>query len=141
MEPLRFLLGKWVSPPAETQLGRASGDATFWLMLNGRIMVRDGFADYGTAKTAPPRHDDMMVVYAEGPKDALNAIYCDSEGHTIHYNVTIGAPGSVRFESDPAQPGPKYRLSYQRQRDTLAGQFEIDGKTYLSWTSKLASAR
>src|SRR5882724_5498370 len=86
LEPLRFLVGKWVSSPAASQLGQASGDASFRLMLNGRIMVRDSFADYGAAA---PRHDDMLVIFAEGAGNALKAAYYDSEGHVIHYRITV----------------------------------------------------
>jgi hypothetical protein len=51
----------------------------------------------------------------------MRAIYFDSEGHVIHYSVKVSSPNTVTFESDPAQPGPKYRLVYQSVNRSLNG--------------------
>jgi hypothetical protein len=63
-----------------------------------------------------------MVIYREGP--ALRATYWDSEGQTIHYAVSAPQAGEVVFLSDdPA--GPRFRLTYRKTADGLAGRFEI----------------
>ena len=133
---LEFLLGNWTGMAGEkdTQLGSGQGAFSFALDLNKTVIVRRNNAAYDSGA----KHDDLMVIYAEGP---WHAIYFDSEGHVIRYNVTAPAENRVVFESDGAQQGPKYRLSYWLDRGTLAGKFEVaptgaEYKTYMSWTSK-----
>lgn len=112
--PFEFMIGKW---KAQT------GDFTFLPDLGARVLVR---------RSANPaaKHEDLMIVYLEeGPK----AIYWDNEGHVIRYNVSFPAPNAAAFESTGA--GPKYRLSYSLNGKQLDGKFEIDGKTYLQWTT------
>jgi len=82
---------------------------------------------------AGPRHEDLMIVYVEDK--APRAIYFDSEGHTIRYKVSLPAKNRVVFESDGSQQGPRYLLSYTREDGKLSGRFEIDGKTYLTWSA------
>jgi hypothetical protein len=75
-------------------------------------------------------------------ESALQAIYFDNEGHVIHYDVSTPKPGSVVFLSDPAQPGPQYRLSYELLDGVMTGKFELKmpGQTefmsYLEWSGK-----
>jgi hypothetical protein len=81
------------------------------------------------------------VIYLDAPNDTPRAIYFDSEGHTIRYNLTFPAAGRVVFESDGTQPGPRYRLSYSLNGPALDGKFEVAPpgavyKAYLTWTSK-----
>jgi len=45
------------------------------------------------------------------------------------------------FESDPDEPGPRYQLTYSREKELLNGTFEVAPpgggyKPYLSSTSK-----
>jgi hypothetical protein len=91
--------------------------------------------------TSGPQHDDLMVIYLDDPNPTPRAIYFDSEGHVIRYSLTFPAPNQVIFESDPAQPGPRYRLSYRLNGASLDGKFELAPpgavyKTYMSWKSK-----
>jgi hypothetical protein len=68
-----------------------------------------------------------MVVYRDAPEAALRAIYFDSEGHTIRYEVQ-GPPdgGEVVFVSGPEPSAPRYRLTYTRVgQDRLKIKFEI----------------
>jgi hypothetical protein len=78
-----------------------------------------------------------MVIYFEG---VPRAIYFDSEGHVIRYNVTFPSSKIVVFESDGTQPGPLFRLSYWMEKGWLQGQFEIappsgEYQKYMSWVS------
>jgi hypothetical protein len=136
---LEFLLGKWTGVAAEkdTPLGAGQGDFSFEAQLNQKIIVRRNVAEYKSGA----RHDDLMVIYLDAPNDTPRAIYFDSEGHVIRYSVTVPAAGSVVFESDGSQPGPRYRLSYTMEHGTLAGKFEVappgsEYRPYMAWKSK-----
>jgi hypothetical protein len=96
-DQFQFMIGKW---KAET------GDFSFQPEMNGQVLVRRNFNN-----TPGQKHEDLMVVYLEGtPK----AIYFDSEGHTIHYNVAFPSKNAAVFESEG--PGPKYRLVVPHER-------------------------
>jgi len=136
---LDFLMGKWTGSAGatDTPQGAGHGGFSFEAELNGKIVVRRNLADYG----AGVHHEDLMVIYMDGSPATPRAIYFDTEGHVIRYNLTFPAPGRVAFESDGTQPGPRYRLTYLLDGSALNGKFEVappggDYKTYLSWTSK-----
>jgi hypothetical protein len=136
---MEFLLGKWtgVAGEKDTQIGAGQGAFSFELELSQKIVVRRNNASYDSGA----KHDDLMVIYFDGPKDAPRAIYFDSEGHVIRYNVTFPAANRAVFESDGSQPGPKYRLTYWMDGALLKGTFEVappgsEYKNYMSWTSK-----
>ena len=136
---LEVVLGKWTGSAAEkdTPLGAGQGGFSFELELNRKIVVRRNHAGYSSGA----QHDDLMVIYLDAPNDTPRAIYFDTEGHTIRYNLTFPAANKVIFESDGSQPGPRYRLSYWLNMRALDGKFEVpppgaDYKTYMSWTSK-----
>jgi hypothetical protein len=115
-DQFQFMIGKW---KAET------GNFSFEPDLNGQILLRRNINN-----TPGQKHEDLMIVYLEGgPK----AIYFDSEGHTIRYNISFPAKNAAVFDSEG--PGPKYRLSYVLNGAKLDGQFDVDGKTYLKWTT------
>jgi hypothetical protein len=133
-----FLLGKWtgVAGEKDTPLGAGQGGFSFDADLNKKVIVRRNHAAYDKGAT----HDDLMVIYAEG--SAQRAIYFDSEGHVIRYNVAFRGKDSVVFESDGSQPGPKYRLSYWMEAGgVMKGKFEVaapgteEFKSYMSWGS------
>jgi hypothetical protein len=133
---LDFLLGKWVGVANEkdTAPGAGQGAFSFDAELNSKIIVRHNRAEYDSGA----KHDDLMIVYLEGTP---RAIYFDTEGHTIRYNISFPAAESVVFESDGTQPGPKYRLSYWMEKGSLNGKFEVappgaEYKTYMSWGSR-----
>ena len=136
---LEFLLGNWTGVAGETPagLGDGQGSYSFEADLNRKIMVRRSRSEY----TSGVRHDDLMVIYFDAPKDTPRAIYFDSEGHVIRYNATFPAANVVIFESEKTLEGPRYRLKYWREGAALNGQFEIAEagskyKTYLTWTSR-----
>src|SRR6185369_7255723 len=129
-----FLLGKWtgVAGEKDTPLGAGQGQFSFLPELNRKIVVRRNNASYASGA----QHDDLMIIYLDSPTAPPRAIYFDTEGHTIQYNITIPAPNRVVFESDSAQPGPSYRLTYWLEGPALNGKFEVAGKQYMAWTSK-----
>jgi hypothetical protein len=136
-QSIQFLFGKWKGKGGGATVGEGQGSYSYTPDLNKNIVIRRNFAEYPTG----PRHDDLMIIFIEGPaKDTLRAIYFDSEGHVIRYNVTTPSPTKVVFESDSTQPGPKYRLTHVLEAQELTGKFEVaapgaEYKTYLSWTS------
>ncbi len=140
-DDIQFLFGKW-GGGGQGQPGAGQGEFSFEPDLNGRIVVRHSFNQIASGREAGTRHDDLLILYSEPPNDAKRAIYFDSEGHVIRYNVTVPHPKNVVFESDVSQPGPRYRLSYSLDGDVLNGQFEIaesakaQYKTYLNWKAK-----
>jgi hypothetical protein len=136
---LEFLLGKWVGAAGEkdTPLGAGQGAFSFEAQLNQKIIVRRNHAEYNSGA----QHDDLMVIYFDAPASSPRAMYFDTEGHVIRYNLTFPSANAVVFESDGAQPGPGYRLTYRLEQDALNGKFEIappggEYKQYLRWTSK-----
>jgi len=136
---LHFLIGKWTGSAGakDTPHGAGHGGFSFEGELNGKIIVRRNVADYD----AGVHHEDLMVIYMDGSPATPHAIYFDTEGHVIRYNLTFPAPDRVAFESDGTQPGPRYRLTYWLKGSALDGKFEVappggEYKTYLSWTSK-----
>ncbi len=52
------------------------------------------------------------MVYPRG--SGLQALYWDDQGRVIRYGVRSEA-GTVIFESEPGQPGPRSRLVYARR--------------------------
>jgi hypothetical protein len=123
-ESLQFLIGTWAGE-GTGQPGAGQGDFSFQPELNGQVLVRRSFNQLASG----PRHEDLMIIYLDGTP---RAIYFDSEGHVIHYAMSVPAPNSVVFESND---GPKYRLSYALDGKKLNGKFEVGGKPYLSWTA------
>jgi hypothetical protein len=141
---LQFLLGEWTAS-GDTQLGAGQGGFSFRPELGGRIVVRQNFAEYKTGKAAGTRHEDLMVIYTEQPAKA-QAIYFDSEGHVIRYNISFVAENKAVFESEESQPGPRYRLTYSLAGPVLNGKFEMapsggSFKTYLEWKSERLSEK
>lgn len=138
-EPLEFLLGTWTANASDSH-----GATTFKFDLEKHIIVRTNFAQYASGPQAGTRHDDVMIIYFDPPGKPPRAIYFDSEGHTIRYDLTFPERNSVVFESEPAQPGPRYRLSHRVTGQQFEGKFEIaapgtsDYKPYLTWTAAKA---
>ena len=63
--------------------------------------------------------------------------------YTLHYAVKAEA-GVVTFESDPAAPGPRFRLVYERQSEdevTVAFFIAPPGGTYAPYVSGRATRR
>ncbi len=108
----KFLIGEWTAGDSNGVPGAASGGGfTLRPELGGSVLVRRSHAEYPATKDHPAfTHEDLMVVYREG--GAIKALYDDSEGHVIHYNVSI-SPDDKRivFLSEPGG-GPQFRLSY-----------------------------
>jgi len=124
--PLRFLVGEWTGEGGG-EPGEGTGGFSFLPDLGGKVLIRKNRAEYPATPERPAyAHDDLMIVYREPSGDALRAIYFDSEAHVIRYAVEADDAGGVRFVSDEASPGPRFRLSYAPAgADAVALRFEI----------------
>ncbi len=139
---LAFLLGKWTGNAGEkdTALGAGQGAFSFDLQLQGKIIARHNNASYDSGVT----HDDLMVIYLDSPNDTPRAIYFDTEGHVIRYNLSYPSANTVVFDSEASEPGPRYRLTYWLEGGGIHGKFEVgppggEYKTYLNWTARRQS--
>jgi len=142
--PLRFLVGTW---EAKTIGGFAQAQAhagyAFRLELRDHILARHSRSG---ACIAPDdlecQHNDLLYIYPAVSGPGLEADYFDNEGHVIRYAVSTPKPGTAIFLSDPALPGPQYRLTYVLVDGVMSGKFEIkmpgagDFLTYLEWNGK-----
>jgi hypothetical protein len=128
--------------------GQGSGTFSFTPELQGAVLVRHNYAQYPATKDKPAyRHDDLMVIYLDPTTKQTRADYWDNEEHVIHYLVElIDGKGKLVMLSDPAQPGPHYRLTYVKTGDNeLKLTFEIAPpdapekfKTYIEASAKRA---
>jgi hypothetical protein len=138
---LHFLEGTWQAQAQGAQGAAASGRYTFKRELGGHVLTRHSTSDPNC--TGPVsfdcQHSDLLYVFQDGGQQPLKAIYFDSEGHTIHYDVTISGPSSVVFESESG-PGPRFRLTYELKSGMMNGKFQMqppgtnEWHSYLEWT-------
>jgi hypothetical protein len=124
---VEYLLGDWTGEGGGDP-GQGTGSFSFKPDLQGKILVRTNRSEYpATKERAAFVHDDLMVIYRDSPKAPAHAIYFDSEGHTIRYEVqSAREDGVVVFVSAPETDLPRYRLTYTRVgRDLVKIKFEI----------------
>jgi hypothetical protein len=136
---LSFLEGTW---DAKTQGGKpgvnAGGAYIFRKELGGHILARhSSYANCKGPADFDCDHGDLLYVFEDATGQSLKAIYFDNEGHVIHYRVSTPGPANAVFLSNPATPGPQFRLVYERKGAVLSGKFQMrmPGKT--EWTSYL----
>jgi hypothetical protein len=119
----KFLLGEWSAGESSGVPGQASkGGFTLTADLGGEILLRKNHAEYPAAQGHPAfSHDDLMIIYRDG--GATKAFYDDSEGHLIHYDVTVSPDKKqIVFLSEKGAAGPQYRLTYE---DMHAGAVRV----------------
>lgn len=113
--PLRFLVGNWKAEAGGGKPGEAVGGGfSFAIELGGKVAVRRSRAEFAprSPDAAGTVHQDLMVIYPRG--SGLHALYWDDQGHVVRYAVRSEA-GTVILESEPGQPGPRYRVVYARR--------------------------
>ncbi len=125
--PVEYLIGDWIGEGGGGP-GRGSGWFSFKPDLQGKVLVRKNHAEYpATKERGTAVHDDLMVIYKDAGASGPDAIYFDSEGHTIRYKVqAAGDGGAIVFLSSAEAATPRYRLTYSRVgQDRVKIKFEI----------------
>jgi hypothetical protein len=141
-KPLQFLFGTW---DARTRGGAAnaagSGTYTFQPELRSHVLARHSTGENCKGPAGfNCEHGDLLYVYREAPDQPYKAIYFDTEGHVIHYEVSTPGLSSAIFLSDPSRPGPQFRLSYELKGSIMSGKFQMrmpgqaEFKSYLEWS-------
>jgi hypothetical protein len=138
---LMFLEGVWQAHVAH---GSASADGTysFAMELGDHIMARHTVSIAGCKGPSDfdCNHRDLLYVYQDAGEPSLKAIYFDSEGHTLHYDISIPSPNFAVFMTAANQPGPRFRLTYELKAGVMYGKFQMqapgatDWKSYLEWS-------
>jgi hypothetical protein len=140
---LSFLEGTW---EAKTQGGSAdaksAGSYTFEPELDHHILARHSKVDGGCdgPATFDCQHGDLLYVYQDAKGEPLKAIYFDSEGHVIHYDISAPNPATAIFASEASRPGPQFRLVYELRGAVMSGKFQLrmpgqtEWKSYLEWS-------
>ena len=139
---LTFLEGAWTAIAQGPRGVATTGVYTFRLELANHILARHSISDSAGKKSTAfdYQHEDLFYVYQDAPGQPLRAIYFDSEGHVIHYDVSTPASTTAVFLSDPARPGPQFRLVYDLKGSVMSGKFQIrapggtDWNSYLEWS-------
>lgn len=122
-----FLIGDWVGE-GNGQPGQGTGYFSIKPDLEGKVLVRKNHSEYpATQQKAASTHDDLMIIYADKPGDISQAIYMDTEDHTIHYAVSFSTDQKTIIFTSPVTAGmPGFRLSYtQINPSSLILKFEI----------------
>lgn len=140
LDALAFLQGTWNARAEGSNGAAADGFYSFQLELKNHVLARHSHT--GNCK-GPAEYDcdhsDLLYIYAEPAGQTLKAVYFDSEGHVIHYDVSIPAPDAAVFLSDRSDPGPQFQLTYRLKGANMAGRFETrmpgqgHWQPYLEW--------
>jgi hypothetical protein len=102
LKALAFLEGTWDAKAQGSSGTAAAGDYTFRLELDGHVLARHSrTADCKGPATFDCEHGDLLYIYQDAPGQPLKAIYFDSEGHVIHYDLSTPTPTTAVFLSDP----------------------------------------
>jgi hypothetical protein len=141
-QSLSFLEGTWEAKTNGTSGIDANGKYSFALELRNHVMARRMVSKESCKgpENYDCNHSDLLYIYPEGLDQALHAIYFDNEGHVIRYLVSTPTPTSALFLSDSSQPGPQFRLLYERKADMMFGKFQMrmsgqsEWKSYVEWS-------
>jgi hypothetical protein len=110
-EKWNHLIGEWAGK-GNGQPGQGDGRFSFQTDLDGKIIVRKNHTVLVSTANSPEKaHDDLLIVYQGNEGNSQEAIYFDSEGHTIKYKVSF-SDKSIVLTSETSADVPRYRLSY-----------------------------
>jgi len=147
---LDFLLGTWsakTNATAGSAGAQVAGAYTFHRDLGGHALARTSSEDICKGpKDFDCAHHDQLTIFVNPNDGLLSALYLDSEGHVIHYAITMPAPHTAIFlsQSAPSQHMPVFRLMYHLEGDgpqaIMSGKFQMaapgsdDFHSYLEWS-------
>jgi hypothetical protein len=134
--PLQFLSGTWGAgengkPEASTY--------SFLPEFKGHVLVRRCVSgcDQGPMGAG---YSDILYVYSAAPGQPYRAIFFDSVGHVLQYDVSSPSLNKAVFLSDASAPGPRFRLTYELADGKMVGTFEMlppggaPAQTLSSWS-------
>jgi hypothetical protein len=136
-----FLLGTWTATTnGQGSAGATSlGTYTFQADLGGTVITRTSSADSCKGPASfDCKHNDLLTVYRDMGDSTPHALYADSEGHVLHYDISFPDAKTVVFLT--SAPGPKFRLMYHLEGGVMTGKFQIEPpgatefKSYLEWS-------
>ena len=138
-DELHFLEGNWeAKTPASASGPAVTGTYSFKKEMGGHVLARHSSADECKGPAGfDCDHHDLLYLYQDAPGQPLKAIYFDNEGHTIHYDVFAPSQSKVILLSSPANPGPRFRLTYDLQHNNMSGKFQMQMPGQTEWTSYL----
>jgi hypothetical protein len=141
LQSLAFLQGTWAAKAQGSTGAAANGSYAFRLELGDHVLARHSYtADCKGPADFDCEHGDVLYVYVDSPGQALKAIYFDSEGQVIHYDVSTPDPATAVFLSDASVPGPQFQLIYTLKDSIMSGKFQIrmsgqaEWRSYLEWS-------
>jgi hypothetical protein len=125
---LSFLVGEWQGV-GSGEPGEAVGGTSFAFSLDKKILIRKSWTQFRPRAGEKPglSHEDLLIIYPGADGAPFRAIYFDNEGHVIMYSVSFPPKsGAAIFETDPREPGPRFRLTYELNADgVLENAFSI----------------
>ena len=142
LQPLAFLVGNWEAKTPQNGAVQSAGTYAFQPELNNHVLARHTVSKAGCKgpATFDCEHTDLLYVFQDAPGEPLKAIYFDNEGHVLHYAVTTPDATTAVFLTDPAAPGPQFKLVYELKAAVMTGKFQMkmpgqtEWKSYLEWS-------
>ena len=122
---MNFLLGTWSARTVPTKASPALvlGEYTFRTDILKTVVTRVSATDACLApQSSDCQHYDALTVYHDAGDPTLHALYLDSQGHTIHYDLSFPDATTAIFFS--TGPGTQYRLVYHLQKNILTGKYQ-----------------
>ena len=141
LSALKFLLGTWEAKTAPGGSADASalGTYTFHSDLAGTIITRISSADSCKGPASfDCQHHDSLTIYQDAGDPVAHALYADSEGHVLHYDISTPDANTAVFLT--TAPGPRFRLMYHLEGGVMSGKFQVsppgatEFKSYLEWS-------
>lgn len=112
------LVGTWKGTNSG-EPGQGEGYFTFSFDLNENILMRKGHTVFPGHENQPARvHDDVLIIYKENSAIPDKAVYFDSEGYVLHYNISYSDNGIIILKSVPEKDSPVFRLTFIKMDNT-----------------------
>jgi hypothetical protein len=70
-------------------------------------------------------YSDILYIYKNSPDQTYRAIFFDTEGHVLQYQISTPSANKAVFLSDGSVPGPRFQLTYELVGGTMSGKFEM----------------
>jgi len=129
-KPFRFVIGDWAGS-GSGKPGPGTGEFSLKPELNNQILVRRNYNVYPDQKAEAkglkqedlkimagqakgPTHEDLMIIYPSQDLKPYRAVYFDSEGHVIRYDIS-SAENELVFLSEAEPNAPRFRLTYHKK--------------------------